>query len=88
MPDIQPKPAQPSAPASALPAKKASAAPAKKAPAPTHYTIVHGAVGPWAQDRVLSADELAGIDIDRLLRLGAIAPTAAPDEDEGAADDE
>jgi hypothetical protein len=54
---------------------------AEQAPAKSYYQIVHGAVGGWAQGQVISSDDLAGIDVDRLLRLGAIAPTQEPIKD-------
>jgi hypothetical protein len=70
MPDNQPKPAQ----------HAAASAPAK-APIVTHYKALH-AVGVWEAGAIIPAADLAqpGIDIDRLLSLGAIAVTAAPDE--------
>jgi hypothetical protein len=45
------------------------------------YVVLHGAVGGWEQGRVVTAEELQNIDIDRLLRLGAIAPTQEPIKD-------
>lgn len=49
------------------------------APVKTYYQVMHGAVGQWPQGTVISLqDDLVGIDVDRLLRLGAIAETAAP----------
>lgn len=82
------------------PKPKAAAA---KAPAgPKYYKVLHGAVGQWSQDAVISSDELVAnvhdasgklisttpIDIDRLLRLGAIAETSAPTVEPAAEPDE
>jgi hypothetical protein len=85
-----------SPPAPSTPANRPSAAqPRTKAPAaaktPTtrYYQVAHGAVGGWEQGAIITSDDLAqpGIDIDRLLKLGAIAETAAPEADAPAADD-
>lgn len=57
----------------------------KEAAAPTHYQVVAGQLGPHAEGAVLPADMLKGADIQRLLGLGVLAPTAAPapaDEEE------
>ncbi len=43
-----------------------------------YYQIMHGGVGQWSQGTIITSDDLAGIDVDRLLGLGAIAETAAP----------
>ena len=37
------------------------------------YIVTHDGLGDWLKGQVVTADQLAGIDIDRLLRLGAIA---------------
>lgn len=91
-------PAAPDTSGTPTPAPKASTKPkaAAKAPAgPTYYKVLHGAVGQWAQDTVISSDDLVAnvhdkggnligttpIDVDRLLRLGAIRVTDAPEEE-------
>jgi hypothetical protein len=70
-------------------ATKTAAAPEK-----TYYQVIHGAVGQWEQGAVISSDDLFApvydknanlvgtqpIDVERLLRLGAIAVTTAPAE--------
>lgn len=91
-PPIAPDPNAGKPPEKPQPKRSASA----KAPAgPTYYKVLHGAVGQWAQDTVISSDELVAnvhdkagaligttpIDVDRLLRLGAIAVTDAPEEE-------
>jgi len=78
MPDNQPKAAQPA---------QRAAAPAKER-AVTHYKVLHGAVGQWEQGAVISSDDLRDIDVDRLLRLGAIEPAQEPIKDVPPADDE
>lgn len=39
------------------------------------YRVLHGAVGTWTKGQIILASELDGIDVDRLLRLGAIETT-------------
>lgn len=63
------------------PARPATARTRAAAPAPTHYLVLHGAVGQWPQDSIVTADDLKDIDVDRLLRLGAIQPTQEPIKD-------
>jgi len=90
MPEITSTPTvtpDPNAPAPNKPAEKAPQRPQvvaqAKAPKVTYYQVLHGAVGVWAQGAVISSDELVANvhDIDRLLKLGAIAVTDAPIED-------
>lgn len=56
------------------------------APEPRLFAVLHSAVGNWPKDTILSESDLAGLDIDRLLGLGAIGdlsiaprPEPAPD---------
>lgn len=58
-------------------AKVTASAPA----GPDYYRVLHGAVGGWEQGTSLSSDDLSGIDVGRLLRLGAIEPTQEPIKD-------
>lgn len=53
------------------------------APEPRLFAVLHSAVGTWPKDTILDETDLAGLDIDRLLGLGAIgdlsiAPEPAP----------
>lgn len=72
--DTQP-PATP-APAAAPARQK----PAKKANKPTHYRIVHSAVGPYHIDEVVGAEVFDDAQIKRLTDLGAIAEVPDPSE--------
>jgi len=40
--------------------------------------VLHGAVGAHSQGAVISSADLIGVDIQRLLELGAIGAIAAP----------
>lgn len=64
-----------------MPTPKKSANASADAPAKTYYLVTHSMVGGWEQGQVISSDDLAGVDTDRLLRLGAIAPTQEPIKD-------
>ena len=46
----------------------------------TFYTVLHGAVGPHVQGSVITSADLNGVNVQRLLDLGAIVETAAPVE--------
>lgn len=51
---------------------------------PKTYKVLHGAVGPFTQGDVLSEQHLVGVNIERLLTLGAVeesdeAPAVASD---------
>jgi hypothetical protein len=50
------------------------------APAVTHYQVTQGRVGRYGEGDVIPASALAGVDIQRLLDLGVLAPTDAPGE--------
>jgi hypothetical protein len=60
----------------------------KKAQAPEAYRVAHTRVDDWAEGERLTAEQLDGIDIERLVAIGAIvpdeaagdAPTAEPGE--------
>lgn len=47
---------------------------AEAAASAVRYAIVHSGVGNWLAGAILTAEELTGIDLDRLLGLGAIVP--------------
>lgn len=39
----------------------------------TRYVVLHSGLDNWLQGEILTAEQLTGIDISRLIRLGAIA---------------
>ena len=45
---------------------------------PKNYEIKHTQVGPFEQGRIVTEDQLAGIDIARLVAIKAIAETESP----------
>ncbi len=59
------------------------APPRKKKDKPvTYYQIEHTAVGEWRTGEVVAVAAFKGLDIERLVALGAIAPTDAPESDD------
>ncbi len=74
--EVKPQPTTPPQVARLAPAKP------KKAAEPTHYLVLHTQVGGWRVGEVIPAESLAGIDVQRLIDLGAISATDAPETDE------
>jgi hypothetical protein len=54
---------------------------AAKEQQPQEYIVKHTMVDDWAEGTRLTAEQLEGIDIARLLDVGAIAPADAEDEE-------
>lgn len=50
----------------------------KTVAAPTHYRILHHAVGPWTRGEIIPAAAFADVDRDRLLALKAITAASDP----------
>lgn len=44
------------------------------------YEVVHDMVGPWVKAQLVTAAELAGAEVERLLELGAIRLVATLDD--------
>lgn len=88
MPDTTPTPpttpdtsGTPPAPAPTSAPRQRTLVAQPKAAKIAYYKVLHGAVGQWAQDTVISSDDLTGVDVGRLLKLGALAVTDAPAEE-------
>ena len=65
-PDVTPAATPDAAPVAAL-------EPAIVSAPSVRYIVTHDGLDSWLKGEVLTSEQLAGIDIDRLLRLGAIA---------------
>lgn len=75
----QPKP-QDTAPDATPDKADAQKPPKEKAASATHYIITHDGVDNWVRGNVVTASDLPEGSIERLTRLGAIAPYV-PDEE-------
>jgi len=65
-----------------MPAPKDDAPKAKAEKKPQEYRVAHTKVDDWSEGDRLTEKDLDGLDIQRLVDVGAIVPADAPDEDE------